>query len=161
MAEPDAEGSPPVPDSASPDDPKAARRAWRALPRTRRRALEVRGVAPEDAAEARAVLARGHHLRSLYGALEWVLGGAAGVLIAVALQYGLSGDLAWDVPQVLSFIAIFGLVGVVLRRWRGRQLVERGRAALSGADRHTGGGERDDDPSDGPDREFGPPPADG
>jgi hypothetical protein len=110
---------------------KAARETWRALPRTRRRALEVRGANPQSIEEALAIVTRGRYLRSWAGALEWVVGGAVGVAIATALQFGLAGELPWSPYQPLSFVVVFGFVGVLLRRWRGGQLIDRGQDALA------------------------------
>jgi hypothetical protein len=90
---------------------RAAREAWRALPRTRRRALEVRGASPRDRDEAEAVVHRGRYLRSWAGALEWFVAGAVGVGFAIALQYGLGGPLPWDPAQVVIFVLGFGIVG--------------------------------------------------
>jgi hypothetical protein len=137
-----------------------ARATWRALPRTRRRALEVRGASPRTAEEAAAVVDRGRYLRSWAGALEWFVAGAVGVGLAVALQYGLGGQLPWDPPQVVVFIIGFGLFGVVLRRWRGRQLIDRGTAALTAepdADEHPPRADGDGPGATGaPGGEFGP-----
>jgi hypothetical protein len=125
---------------------RTSQRGWRDLPRTRRRALEVRGASPDGAEEARALIARGRYLRSWLGAAEWVVGGAIGVAVATGLQYLLTGEFPWSPAQPVAFAAVFGLVGVGLRQWRGRQLVERGQAVLD---------------ADDPGREFGPSGADG
>jgi hypothetical protein len=106
------------------------------------------------------VVHRGRYLRSWAGALEWFVAGAAGVGLAVALQYGLGGQLPWDPAQVVVFIVGFGLVGVALRRWRGRQLIDRGTAALTaepGADEQPGHADGDGPgASGGAGGEFGP-----
>jgi hypothetical protein len=135
---------------------RAAREAWRALPRTRRRALEVRGASPRDRGEAEAVVHRGRYLRGWAGALEWFVAGAIGVGLAIALQYGLGGPLPWDPAQVVIFVLGFGIVGAALRRWRGGQLIARGHAALAvdpAADDRTGPGRGEG--TGGPGEEFG------
>jgi hypothetical protein len=109
---------------------------------------------------------RGRYLRSWAGALEWFVGGAVGVGLAIALQYGLGGPPPWGPGQVVIFVLGFGLAGAALRRWRGGQLVARGRAVL--ADGPSDGDPTDRREIDGlPDRhdrpgeEFGPPGAGG
>jgi hypothetical protein len=106
------------------------------------------------------MLHRGHYLRSWAGALEWFVAGAVGVGVAIALQYGLGGPLPWDPPQVVMFVLVFGVVGAAMRRWRGGQLVGRGRTALA-ADPDVGdrpGSADGDGPGrlDQPGEEFGP-----
>jgi hypothetical protein len=144
---------------------RTARASWRALPRTRRRALEVRAATPRTTEEADAMVGRGRYLRSWAGALEWFVAGAVGVGLAVALQYGLAGSLPWDPLQLLVFIVGFGGVGVALRRWRGRQLIDRGSTALApqpDAGDHPGRGDSaGPGPTDGPAGEFGTPGPDG
>jgi hypothetical protein len=102
---------------------------------------------------------RGRYLRSWAGALEWFVGGAVGVGLVVALQYGLGGPPPWDLTQAVIFVVGFGVVGAVLRRWRGGQLIARGEASLAADpdDRHRPGRPEGDGPgsADDPGQEFG------
>jgi hypothetical protein len=102
---------------------------------------------------------RGRYLRSWAGALEWFLGGAAGVGVVTALQYGLGGEPPGGPAQIAVFVLVFGVVGAVLRRWRGGQLIDRGAAALDASpeDRHRSDRSEDGRPgsADDPGQEFG------
>jgi hypothetical protein len=125
-----------------PAGPRTDRDRWKALDRRRRRALEVRGASPTTDDEAVALIGRGRYLRSWRGAAEWALGGTLGVGLAVLLQYLLTSEVPWTWQQPVLFALVFVAVGVALRRWRGRQLIDRGEHALAS-----------DDPAAG--REFG------